>query len=194
MISKDKVLDVIEFFRANRSVNEIRGVDKRVMKLLIDLGVLKVRGRVISLDTNFRAIHTLVEVVDNGKRPKIRVRSIIFDKLKDNDKIFVVWKSYLTDPIPVVERGEFEIKQTNPLPILAVYTTTTVQFVNPVIKFRFSTGYEHEILFNLMNLPYHYILPPSGKPFKKFIEVENIDAPKTLYFYYNTNPRSNSPV
>ena len=185
MISKEKILDVIEYFKFNRAINEMRGGDKRVVELLINLGILKVRGRVISLNTDFRAIHTLVEVVDDEK-PKVKVRSIIFGKLRDNDKIFMIWKSYLTEPIPVVEKGEFEIKTTNPLPISVAYTLTSIQFMNPVIKFRFSTNYDKEILFNLMNIPYYNIIPPSGKPFKKFIEEEYIDAPKTIFLHYTS--------
>lgn len=183
MISKEKILDAIEYFKLNRSINEKKSVDKSVVKLLKNLGILKTMGRVISLNTNFRAIHTLVEVIDEEK-PKIRVRSIIFDKLRDNDKIFVIWKSYLADPIPVVEKGEFEIRTTNPLPISVAYTLTSIQFMNPVVEFKFFTNYDKEILFNLANLPYYNIIPPSGKRLKKFISEKKIDAPKTIFLYY----------
>lgn len=184
MVSKEKVLRVIEYFRTNRTINEIKE-DKRIVKLLVELGVLKSIGRVLSLDKNFRAIHTLVEVYDE-EEPRISVKSVIFDRLREErDNIYIIWKSHMAEPIPVVEDGKFTIRQVSPLPISELYTITAIQFNNPVLKFRFITRDEREILFNVTNLPYYIMIPPSGKPFKKMISEEMVKAPVTFFFFYS---------
>jgi hypothetical protein len=184
MVSKEKVLRVIEYFRTNRTINEIKE-DKRIVKLLVELGVLKSIGRVLSLDKNFRAIHTLVEVYDE-EEPRISVKSVIFDRLREErDNIYIIWKSHMAEPIPVVEDGKFTIRQVSPLPISELYTITAIQFNNPVLKFRFITRDEREILFNVTNLPYYIIIPPSGKPFKKMTSEERVKAPVTFFFFYS---------
>jgi len=184
MVSKEKVLRVIEYFRTNRTINEIKE-DKRIVKLLVELGVLKSIGRVLSLDKNFRAIHTLVEVYDE-EEPRISVKSVIFDRLREErDNIYIIWKSHMAEPIPVVEDGKFTIRQVSPLPISELYTITAIQFNNPVLKFRFITSDEREILFNVTYLPYYIMIPPSGKPFKKMISEERVKAPVTFFFFYS---------
>lgn len=182
VLSKEKIMKTIEYFKLNRSINELRGVDKDTYKLLIELGVLKVRGRVITLDGNFTAIHTYIEIVDN-KNPRIKVKSVIFDKLRNIDKIYIIWKGNLAEPIPIVEKGEFEIRTIQSLPWSRKYIATIIQFVNPVVKLRFIT--DQEVMVNLLNINYHIIIPPSGEIVKGEFKKEKITAPNTLFIFYS---------
>ncbi|BCU68709.1 hypothetical protein [Stygiolobus caldivivus] len=181
--SKEKIMKAVEYFKLNRSINEVRGIDKSTYNLLVDLGILKkIGGRVITLDGNYTAVHTYIEVIDD-KNPRIKMRSVIFGKLRDIDKVYIIWKGYSAEPIPVVEKGEFEIRPVQPLPWSVKYTTTSIQFINPVVKLRFVT--DQEVMVNLSNINYHAVVSPSGEVVKGGFEKEKITAPSTLYVFYS---------
>jgi hypothetical protein len=84
-ISKNDVMQIIEFFKIPRSINEIgKNEHKGLIKLLLQLNILKRIGKIIELNENFTALHLEVRLYDT-ENPKLYMRSIIFRKPREND-------------------------------------------------------------------------------------------------------------
>lgn len=184
-ISKNDVMQIIEFFKIPRSINEIgKNEHKGLIKLLLQLNILKRIGKIIELNENFTALHLEVRLYDT-ENPKLYMRSIIFRKPRENDKVYVMLRGYESTSVPVIEKGEFNLpKYGNKLVHGDKFAITSIQFTNPVLRFCYETDRASQVLISKLPLPYFVPPMPEGQIYNNPLEERIIPAPITYFIYY----------